>query len=246
MKKLIELVSMIFVVIFTTFPLASSMVEGYKVIAEAEAEAAVVANQIENAIGNNTAHYFHHSDVKYFEASHDDWDQHLIENWYCVPHASSFVFMDDEYNYAVLDYSNNGFVHVSTSASVIAEAEAEVETIAEDSRLDMAVNFIVSIAVWAAFEVISSRIEERKEAREAAKRAKVSKAAREAKAAKEKAEAEALIVEAKEALANIKDNGLVVFGKFSIEFSLERCCNYVSRDNIDNLREALDNLVYRC
>lgn len=247
MKKLINLVLIVFVVIFTTIPVASSMIEGYKVIAEAEQEAAIVADEIESAIATGSAVEFYRNNVHHFEFFHNDWDQELVENWYYIPnHQTRFVICDENHDYGVLDYSNNSFVNVDIPEEIVAEAEAEVEAMAEDSRLDMAVNFIVSITVWVAFEVISSRIEERKEAREAAERAKAREAARKAREEAEKAEAEAIMAEAVKTLANIKDNSLVVFGKFSLEFSLERCCNYVSRDNINDLREALDNLVYRC
>lgn len=241
MKKILNLVIVVLAVIFTAFPMASTTVEANKIVAEAKAEAAAVADEIESAIATNSTVHID-NDIDHFEFFHSDWDKSLVENWYYVPnHKSRFVMCDENHDYGVVDYSNNGFVSVTIPKEIVAEAEEEASLIIADGNVATAIRMVISASLYIAFLIISSHIEERKEDK---RHAAAMEAAREAREAAVKAEAESLIVEAVEALTFIEDNGLIVFNTYSLERAVQRCYSYISRDNINNLREALSNLVY--
>lgn len=242
MKKLITLVTLIVVVIFgaTTFA-AHEAVENSSEIAALEAELALI-----KAEGETEAEVIIDGDNLKFMMGLDK-EEAENHNLY----DGEFVYISHECSafscYAVLHFDDNNLLTYNTLLSLESDIRVEKSGIYTTFTTIAAAIMLASITVLGLFmESILDFIESKDKKEIAKKEAEAREAARRTREEAEKAEAEAIIAEAVETLANIKDNGLVVFGKFSLEFSLERCCNYVSRDNINNLKEALDNLVYRC
>lgn len=235
MKKIITLLLIILVAFGATSFAAHVAIASNNEIAEIEAELAILETATpEVIIDGDNLNFIMGLNREEAEA-YGLYDGEIVY----INHQNAFSFT------AILHFEDD-LLDYNSLLSLESDIRVEKSSIYTAFSTAVGVIMITSMAILGAMESIESDKKAEAAKAEAAKAAKAAKAAREAKAAKEKAEAEAIIAEAAETLANIKDNGLVVFGKFFLEFSLERCCNYVSRDNINNLREALDNLVYRC
>lgn len=238
MKKLEKIVIILVLVVFgATFSTAHIAVENNETIASMEAELALIeaGGCAEVIIDGDNLSFLMGLDKEEAEG--------------CGLYDGEFVYISHNNAfscYAILHFDNNDLLTYNTLLSLENDIDIAIGGIYTAALVIAAAIMLASLPL--VFHFFGNAIVEAEAEAELAKANAEARASMQKKAVLEaalEAEAEAIIAEAVEALAHIEDNDLVVFNTYSLEYALERCCRYICRGNIDNLKEALDNLVYR-